>query len=184
MVNRFPFVVQNLSRWIASKALAQATETDEIETKADSSKAAIDIWAYAEPAGAEPDPLKRNILQWRRLITSVQNPLAIFPGQSVDVIGFVHRSSLSASSLGTSSLDTAHQFLLARHVIRCCLADTVPLGLTIYSDRADEFGNDTWLHIQGTFETVAVRDKPTLVVIPEMIEIIAKPQKVYINGVF
>jgi hypothetical protein len=45
---------------------------------------AIDIWVYAEPAGEEPDPLKRNVLQWRRLISSVREPLDEFPGWLTD----------------------------------------------------------------------------------------------------
>lgn len=164
MTRRFPFV-QNLSRWIGGGS----SEADTVDDKP-----AIDIWAYAEPAGEEADPLKRNVLQWRRLITSVQEPLEIFPSQPVDIIGFVHRSFPSAPQ----------QFVLARRVIRCCLADTVPLGLAIYTDTADEYENDTWLKVRGTFGTVTVRNKSVLVVIPEQIETIAEPQKAYINGVF
>lgn len=164
MTGRFPFV-QNLSRWI-SRTAANTTKADD--------QPAIDIWAYAEPAGEEPDPLKRNVLQWRRLITSVREPLAVFPGQPVDVIGFVHRSFPG----------TPQQFVLARRVIRCCLADTVPLGLAIHIDTADDFKDEMWLKVQGTFGTVAVRNKPMLVVVPEQIETIPEPQKAYINGVF
>ena len=164
MTGRFPFA-QNLSRWIFGRAS---------DAKKAGEQPAIDIWAYAEPAGEEPDPLKRNVLQWRRLITSVREPLEIFPGQSVDVIGFVHRSFP----------DAPQQFVLARRVIRCCLADTVPLGLAIYTEAADDYESETWLKVRGTFGTVVVRNKPLLVVIPEQIEAIAEPQKAYINGVF
>lgn len=164
MARRFPFV-QNLSRWIGGRP----READKVNNNP-----AIDIWAYAEPAGEEPDPLQRNVLQWRRLITSVREPLEIFPGQPVDVIGFVHRSLPGAPQ----------QFVLARRVIRCCLADTVPLGLSIHIDTADDFENDTWLKVRGIFGTVTVRNKPVLVVLPDQIETIPEPQKAYINGVF
>ncbi|MGD1951170.1 MAG: TIGR03943 family protein [Leptolyngbyaceae cyanobacterium] len=159
MATRFP-LLKNLTQWVTG---AQKEN-----------KAAIDIWSYAEPAGEEPAPLKRNVLQWRRLITSVKDPIDIFPGQSVNIVGFVHRTFP----------DTPNQFVLARHIIRCCLADTVPLGLAIHTDTAADFKNDTWLQIQGVFGTVDVRNRPTLVVIPDQIQPIPKPKKAYINGVF
>ncbi|MEO1399850.1 MAG: TIGR03943 family protein [Cyanobacteria bacterium J06635_1] len=170
MTNRFP-LLQNLTQWVMR---SKVDTTPASTANSEASKAAIDIWAYAEPAGEEPDPLKRNVLQWRRLITSVREPLEIFPGQPVDVIGFVHRSFP----------ETPNQFVLARCIIRCCLADTVPLGLAIHTETADDFANDTWLQVRGTFSTVAVRNKPTLVIIPEQIETIPEPKKAYINGVF
>ena len=160
MVNRFP-LLRNLSQWVTR---SQPEET----------KAAIDIWSYAEPAGKEPDPLQRNVLQWRRLITSVREPLDTFPGEPVDVIGFVHRPFPTVPG----------QFVLARRVIRCCLADTVPLGLTIHTEQSEMFENDTWLRVQGVFGSAKVRKRPTLVVIPEQIEPISEPKKAYINGVF
>ncbi|MEM7796849.1 MAG: TIGR03943 family protein [Cyanobacteria bacterium P01_C01_bin.118] len=166
MINRFP-LLQHLTQWVTGTQAKTGETSDE-------NKAAIDIWSYAEPAGEEPDPLKRNVLQWRRLITSVREPLNIFPGQSVNIVGFVHRQFPGAPN----------QFVLARHIIRCCLADTVPLGLAIHIDTADNFENDTWLQVQGVFSTVNVRNRPTLVVIPEQIQPISEPKKAYINGVF
>jgi uncharacterized repeat protein (TIGR03943 family) len=165
MTNRFP-LLQNLTQWI--------TRSQTATQEKDSDKPAIDIWAYAEPAGEEADPLQRNVLQWRRLITSVHEPLDIFPGQPVDVIGFVHRSFP----------EIPQQFVLARRIIRCCLADTVPLGLAIHTATADDFESDTWLRVKGNFGTVPLRNRPTLVVIPEQIETIPEPKKAYINGVF
>lgn len=135
---------------------------------------AIDIWEYAEPAGEEPDPLKRNVLQWRRLISSVRDPLETFPGQPVDIIGFVQRSQF----------DTPNQFTLARPIIRCCLADTVPLGLIIYTPKASQFPTDSWLRVRGRLDTQLIRERATLVVMPKQMKAIATPKKQYINGVF
>jgi len=135
-------------------------------------KPAIDIWQYAEPAHEEPNPQKRNILQWRRLITSVKDPLETFPGEPVDLIGFVQQ---------TTSLE---QFILARHVIRCCLADTVPLGLPVYTPHAATFTPNSWLRVQGNFAVQNIQAKPTLVIIPKKIKSISQPKKRYINGVF
>ncbi|MEO0985329.1 MAG: TIGR03943 family protein [Cyanobacteria bacterium J06639_14] len=160
MFPKFP-LLQNLTQRI----LGQPDRTDE---------PAIDIWVYAEPAGEEPNPLQRNVLQWRRLITSVREPVEEFPGQPVDIIGFVHRPFPPIPN----------QFVLARRIIRCCLADTVPLGLAIATETANIYEADQWLRVQGTFGTTEYRHRPTLVVIPETITAIEEPQKAYINGVF
>lgn len=143
------------------------------EAEAVADTATIDIWVYAEPAGEEPDPLKRNVLQWRRLISSVREPLDEFPGQPVDVIGFVHHSPNDAAS----------QFTVARHVIRCCLADTVPLGLTVQWENPP-LTAETWLRVQGQFVRVTGRAGEMLAIAPSSIEIVPIPQKIYINGVF
>ena len=146
-----------------------------IAEKPQNQEAAIDIWQYAEPAGEEPDPLKRNLLQWRRLISSVRDPLETFPGQPVNVIGFVHR---------TPTDHAADQFTLARQIIRCCLADTVPLGLIVHISNAAQFETNTWLQVEGKFAAVAVGHKQVLMIEPDQIQPIPEPQKLYINGVF
>lgn len=160
MLNHFP-LLQNLAQFVTGKGKPDDTP-------------AIDIWAYAEPAGEESDPLRRNVLQWRRLITSVREPVDEFPGQPVDIIGFVHRPFPPMPN----------QFVLARRIIRCCLADTVPLGLAIVTDTADTYAADQWFRIQGKFGTTLYRNRPILVVIPDTITPIEAPQKAYINGVF
>ena len=65
MLKNFP-LLQNLTQFVTGKEQPK-------------DEPAIDIWSYAEPAGEEPDPLQRNVLQWRRLITSVREPVAEFP---------------------------------------------------------------------------------------------------------
>lgn len=133
-----------------------------------------DFWSVAEPAGGEPEPLKRNVLQWRRVISSVREPLVVFPGQPVDLLGFVYRTPQ----------DAAAQFTLARQVIRCCLADTVPLGLTVVTADADQFETHCWLHVQGVFTVATNGNRQVLAIAPTQIERIDPPQKCYINGVF
>lgn len=150
------------------------TLANQLGGKSDTTDAAIDIWRYAEPAGEEADPLKRNVLQWRRLITSVREPVEEFPGQAVDIVGFVHRPLPLQSE----------RFVLARHIIRCCLADTVPLGLVVNTSEADQYSTGQWLRVQGSFGTVLDRQRSALVVVPSSITPIREPDKVYINGVF
>jgi uncharacterized repeat protein (TIGR03943 family) len=160
MLNKFPRLL-NLSQWIGGRQ----NQTDE---------PAIDIWVYAEPAGEEADPLKRNVLQWRRLISGVPDPILSFAGQPVDVVGFVHRPP------GTPT----NQLVVARQIIRCCLADTVPLGLTLQAEHLITYTDQSWLRVRGHFEGVHQGTRAQLVVIPDHLEVIEPPQKSYINGVF
>jgi uncharacterized repeat protein (TIGR03943 family) len=153
---------------LTQQIMAASTEPDL------ASDAAIDIWSYAEPAGEEPIPQIRNVLQWRRLISSVRDPLESFPGQKVNVIGFVFRPA---------KLD-ADQFVIARSVIRCCLADTVPLGLLVNTPQADYYADEQWLRVQGQFGIQSVQGRPMLVIHPTRLQPIRIPQKQYINGVF
>jgi len=133
----------------------------------------IDVWKYAESAHEESNPYKRNVLQWRRLISSVKDPLETFPGEPVDLIGFVQ-----------PIINSPEQFILARHVIRCCLADTIPLGLPVYTPNAAMFTPNSWLRVQGHFGVEKIHTKPTLVIVPQKIKSISEPKKIYINGVF
>jgi len=137
-------------------------------------QAAVNIWEYAEPATPEPDPLKRNVLQWRRIITAERTPIDVFSGQTVDIIGFVHRTAS----------DTPESFTLARQIIRCCMADAMPSGLVVYSPKASQYSNDSWLRIRGVFGGRSLNDTPTLVIEPTHIKRIREPKKRFINGVF
>ncbi|MUL36210.1 TIGR03943 family putative permease subunit [Gloeocapsopsis dulcis] len=141
-------------------------------TKISLAETSIDVWKYAESAHEEPNPYKRNILQWRRLISSVKDPLKTFPGEPIDLIGFVQHT-----------INSPEQFILARHIIRCCLADTVPLGLPVYTPNAAMFPPNSWLRVKGCFG-VQIQTKPTLVIVPQKIKSISEPKKIYINGVF
>jgi uncharacterized repeat protein (TIGR03943 family) len=165
VLKRFKFI-QNLTDWVVNPTLPEHTEANTPTETA--------FWDQAESAGEEADPLKRNILQWRRLISSVREPLDIFPGQPVDLIGFVHRTPQDATD----------HFTLARQVIRCCLADTVPLGLTVTSSEAQQFESHAWLHIQGVFTVAMNGNRRILAIAPQQIEQISPPRKIYINGVF
>lgn len=137
-------------------------------------QAAVNIWEYAEPANPEPNPLKRNVLQWRRVITAVRDPIEAFSGQAVDMIGFVHRTPQ----------DTPESFTLARPIIRCCMNDATPSGLIVYSPQASRYPTDCWVRIKGAFGGRSLNNTPTLVIEPTHIKRIREPKKRFINGVF
>ncbi len=163
-------MLKTISLWQDLANLVTGTK----RTLEDNSTEDADFWRYAEPAGKEPDPLKRNVLQWRRLILSTKDAVSVFAGQPVQVIGYVDRDNLTEP----------HLFNLVRPVIRCCLDDTVPLGIPIFSQDMEQLTPGTWLLVTGLLTTVTINQRESLVVQPDAIKLISKPEKVYINGVF
>jgi uncharacterized repeat protein (TIGR03943 family) len=125
-----------------------------------------------EPAGTQADPLKRNVLQWRRVLSSVRDPVATFSGQPMDVVGFVHRAPTTPPD----------QFNLARFVIRCCIVDASPVALPVQTSEAGSLPLDTWVRVQGAFAAGTVNGQRGLVITPTRIEPVPQPTRPYING--
>ena len=163
-------MLKKVSLWQDLASLVKGTQkASEYEDNEDA-----DFWRYAEPAGKESNPLKRNVLQWRRLILSTKDAVSVFAGQPVQVIGYVDRDNLTEP----------HLFNLVRPVIRCCLDDTVPLGIPVFSQDTDQLTPGTWLMVTGLLTPVTINQRESLVVQPDAIKPISKPEKAYINGVF
>jgi uncharacterized repeat protein (TIGR03943 family) len=163
-------MLKTISLWQDLASLVTGTK----RTLEDNSTEDADFWRYAEPAGKEAEPLKRNVLQWRRLILSTKDAVSVFAGQPVQVIGYVDRSSLTEPYL----------FNLVRPVIRCCLDDTVPLGIPVFSQDTEQLTLGTWLMVTGMLMPSTINQREALVVQPDAIKPIPKPERVYINGVF
>ncbi|MGG6240941.1 TIGR03943 family putative permease subunit [Nodosilinea sp. AN01ver1] len=163
-------MLKTISLWQDLASLVKGTKG----TPEDSSAEDADFWRYVEPAGKEPDPLKRNVLQWRRLILSTKDAVSVFAGQPVQVIGYVDRSNLTEPRL----------FNLVRPVIRCCLDDTVPLGIPVFSQDTEQLTLGTWLMVTGLLMPLKINQRESLVVKPDSIKLICKPERAYINGVF
>lgn len=163
-------MLKTISLWQDLASLVTGTK----RTPEDNSSEDADFWRYAEPAGKEPDPLKRNVLQWRRLILSTKDAVSVFAGQPVQAIGYVDRNNLTEP----------HLFDLVRPVIRCCLDDTVPLGIPVFSQDTEQLAPGTWLIVTGLLKPLTINQRESLVVQPDSIKPIPKPEKAYINGVF
>jgi uncharacterized repeat protein (TIGR03943 family) len=125
-----------------------------------------------EPAGDEPDPLKRNVLQWRRVISATRDPVTALAGQPVDLVGFVY--------FGPG--DGNDRFTIARYVIRCCVADANALGLPVHAAQAGSLQADTWVRVRGVFAAGTVNGQPALVIEIQRFEPVAPPHTPYING--
>jgi uncharacterized repeat protein (TIGR03943 family) len=163
-------MLKTISLWQDLASLVKGTKKT---SEADSTEEA-DFWRYAEPAGKESEPLKRNVLQWRRLILSTKDAVSVFAGQPVQVIGYVDRNKVTEPNL----------FNLVRPVIRCCLDDAVPLGIPVLLQDTEQLTPGTWLMVTGLLTPLTINQREALVVQPEAIKLISRPEKAYINGVF
>lgn len=110
-----------------------------------------------------------------------ENPKS-FIGKSYTLMGFVyHPNDLPKN-----------QFILTRFYIFCCIADAIPIGITVESPNANEFKSDSWVQLSGTLQTETLpaleqleptswvpRDKGQPVLIAHSIKAIATPSKPY-----
>jgi putative membrane protein len=90
-------------------------------------------------------PEQRTVLDWLSAFNTSLDP-AEFDGQRADVIGFVHREP---------SLTAPDQFMLARFVISCCVADAQAIALTVEWFGGATLHEDAWVRVRGVFD---VRD--------------------------
>ncbi|MEB3234134.1 MAG: TIGR03943 family protein [Cyanobacteriota bacterium] len=112
-------------------------------------------------------PAQRSLTDWVRLLRS-QNDPRLYAGDPVRISGFVLPRSDGPP-------------LLARLLVRCCLADATPVGLPVRWEAAPPGQShpkaDQWLQINGV---MAVQQGPggeELVVIPRRITPIQRPAR-------
>jgi uncharacterized repeat protein (TIGR03943 family) len=93
----------------------------------------------------------------------------IGPGRDVRLVGFVLRGPSDAHS----------QFQLARFYITCCVADSVPIGVTIdpADPRAPSYRRDDWLDVSGEL----VRRGPALQLRATKIARVKAPRHPYLS---
>ena len=93
--------------------------------------------------------------------------LGLSPGQQVDLTGFVMKPGAGPKSA----------FTLGRFYITCCVADAIPIGVTVRPTLADGgYGKDTWLDVAGVLERKGGR----YVVAAERIQKIPQPSDPYL----
>jgi uncharacterized repeat protein (TIGR03943 family) len=96
----------------------------------------------ASSARLDIAPQDRNVLDWLRAFSTESDPAAL-NGQEADVVGFVYRDA---------RFDEAAQFMVARFVISCCVADAQAIGLIVDWPLADTLHEDSWVRVRGRFE--------------------------------
>jgi putative membrane protein len=116
------------------------------------------------------DPLERNVLDWLRAFSIEPDP-AVFDGQTADVIGFVYRDA---------RFDRATQFMAARFIVSCCVADAQAIGLVIETSQAGSLHEDDWVHVRGTFQVREFDGTLQPVLIADTIEPAAQPDHPYL----
>jgi len=90
-------------------------------------------------------PQDRNVLDWLRAFSTEADPAAL-NGQEADVVGFVYRDA---------RFDEATQFMVARFVMSCCIADAQAIGLIVDWPLAATLHDDSWVRVRGRFEVRA-----------------------------
>ena len=123
----------------------------------------VDNTAEAELSFVLP-PAQRSLTDWVRLLRSQADP-RLFSGEPAAISGFVLPRD-------------GGQPVLARLLVRCCLADATPIGLAVRwpTDRPLP-KRDQWLQVEGVMAVQAGPQGEELVLVPRRIQPIPRPQR-------
>lgn len=113
-------------------------------------------------------PETRSILEWLWII-DLSDDKSQLEGQPVDVEGFV---------LLDENLPEG-QFLIARFVISCCVADAIPIGMPVDQGDIDEPVNEGWVRVRGYIETSQQTPGSVLIIASEITPI-ERPDQPYL----
>jgi len=107
---------------------------------------------------------------WSRLLASNEDP-AFYVNKPAKISGFVYNAGLGQDTLW-----------LARFVLTCCAVDAQPIGVPVQiDDWQQEFSEDEWVEVQGSFELLGTDLGDQLVLLPETIKSIEQPDNPYGN---
>ncbi len=115
-------------------------------------------------------PLERNVLDWVRAFTASESAEE-FIGQPADIVGFVYRDV---------RFDEATQFMVARFVLSCCVADASAIGVQVRTTDAAKFQHDAWVRVKGKFQVQDFEGQPTPVLVAESVELVEQPEHPYL----
>jgi len=109
-------------------------------------------------------PAQRSLTDWVRLLRTQSDP-RLYVGDPVRISGFVLPRSDGPP-------------LLARLLVRCCLADATPIGLPVSWPRDQPLPKaDQWLQISGEMAVQQGPQGEELVVVPQRITPIPRPPR-------
>ena len=74
-----------------------------------------------------------------------------FEGYTITMTGFVYHDSKFMSD---------NEFIPARLVMSCCVADVVPGGIICKYDKSDQLQNDAWITVTGKFTKGEYNGRP------------------------
>lgn len=115
------------------------------------------------------DTTKWTIYEW--VVAASIDPQSL-DGKSVQIDGFVVRNS--AMSLADN------QFMLARYVVTCCVADAGGVGMRVQWANSTTYPNDQWVQVAGTIKLQNVAGVMQPLVIANTVTQINAPLKPYV----
>lgn len=121
------------------------------------------------------EPGTRSILEWLWAFDAAEDKTK-FEGQAVNLEGFM---------IMDENLPEG-QFLIARFVITCCVADATPIGLAVDPGDADmlildtEVGTGGWARVTGTMQVTLRQGDPVLLIKASQIIPIERPEQPYL----
>ena len=107
---------------------------------------------------------------WSRLLATNQDP-NYYANRPAVISGFVYDSGLGTDTVW-----------LARFVVTCCAVDAQPVGVPVrIANWADQYDEDDWLEVEGTFTLLETATGQEIVLQPESVTQIDIPEDPYAN---
>ena len=117
------------------------------------------------------DTSRLTVADWA-LAFNLRSTPASYVGKEVDVVGFVFHPKGTPEDV----------FYVSRFSVTCCAVDARPLGVPVYSPGwQEEFKEDSWVHVTGSFAETEEDISEPVVVTPETIEPTEQPEHPYVN---
>lgn len=111
-----------------------------------------------------------SINRWRSAFNSCQK-LSYFDNTSITITGFV-----SSGILQNYGYD---YFELARYVISCCAADSIPMKILVEKTPANSYRDGTWLTVKGKLMQKIINGKAEYVITESTATAISQPEDPY-----
>ena len=111
-----------------------------------------------------------SINRWRSAFNSCQK-LSYFDNTSIMITGFV-----SSGTLQNYGYD---YFELARYVISCCAADSIPMKILVEKTPANSYRDSTWLTVKGKLMQKIINGKAEYVITESTATAIPQPEDPY-----
>ncbi len=113
---------------------------------------------------------KYGVAEWVSEI-SKQPDITKYVGETVNVDGFIYVPEGAPRNA----------FNVSRFVVRCCVVDATPLGLTVISEGwQDDFKSSDWVRVKGEFGILDVGEQQLLVIEPTEIIVEEVPDYPYV----
>jgi uncharacterized repeat protein (TIGR03943 family) len=119
-------------------------------------------------AAREKSDVDKNILDWMYEFDADQ-PASIV-GKEADVVGFVFQDEQLAEG----------EFLLARYVVSCCVADASYVALVVQWPESQALSENQWVRVRGQFELGQDGDNPRPLLIAQDVQPTEMPNQPYL----